>query len=110
MRPVLVRVNTPVQVALPAIGIAMAGTDSARNAPQAKPPSKSFVVLVVILFLHLPSSQDFHSGVFDWALVYTQAPPLQRNSRSPLSSFCTSTHRPRHAFSYSGQPAIWPLP
>jgi hypothetical protein len=50
-------VNTPVQVALPVIGIAMAGTDNARNAPQARPPSKSFFGLFVIMFLHPHANQ-----------------------------------------------------
>ena len=39
----------------------MAGTDNARNAPQAKPPSKSFFGLFVIMFLRRQESipRDF---------------------------------------------------
>ena len=43
-----VKVNTPVQVALPFTAMAMAGMDSARNAPQAKPPSTSFFGLFIV--------------------------------------------------------------
>jgi hypothetical protein len=43
-----VNVNTPVQVAVPFIGIAIAGTDSARNAPVAKPLNQSFFTMVCI--------------------------------------------------------------
>jgi len=51
----LVNVNTPVQVTLPSIGIAMAGTDNAKNVAQANEPSKSFFFLFVLMVLILPS-------------------------------------------------------
>jgi len=43
-----VNVNTPVQVAVPFIGIAIAGTDSAMSAPVAKPLNQSFFTMVCI--------------------------------------------------------------